>query len=248
MSFFEIVIPAQRRVVEAETLHLVEDTGERVCAVLLGQLRQECVHLALRNRPVEELVLRRDLAVLRERLLERPLDLGVEDHAAGRGQNQLVVPAVLDRRVQGDLLGLERELNFLLGLEPLGPRIEILGLHVREVGVGVGEVVPAQDHVLARRRERPAMRRGEDVVRREHQHPRLRLRLGGERKMHRHLVAVEVRVEGVADERMYLDRLALDEHGLERLNAEPVQRRCSVQEHWVLRDDLFEHVPHLGHH
>jgi hypothetical protein len=35
-----------------------------------------------------------------------------------------------------------------------------------------------------------------------------------------HLVAVEVRVECVADERVHLDRLALDEHGLERLNAE----------------------------
>ena len=36
-------------------------------------------------------------------LLERALDLGVEDDAAGRGQDQLAVPAVLDRVLEADL-------------------------------------------------------------------------------------------------------------------------------------------------
>ena len=36
-------------------------------------------------------------------LLERALDLGVEDHPAGRGQDQLAVPAVLDRVLEADL-------------------------------------------------------------------------------------------------------------------------------------------------
>ena len=75
--------------------------------------------------------------------------------------------------------------------------------------------------------------------------PRLGLRLRGERKVHGHLVAVEVGVERRAHERVDLDRLALDEHRLERLDAETVQRWCTVQEHRVLLDDLFEHVPHL---
>ena len=60
-----------------------------------------------------------------------------------------------------------------------------------------------------------------------------------------HLVAVEVGVEGRADERVDLDGLALDEDGLERLDAEAVERRRAVQEHRVLLDDLFEGVPHL---
>ena len=55
-----------------------------------------------------------------------------------------------------------------------------------------------------------------------------------------HLVAVEVRVERVADERVDLDRLALDEHRLERLDAETVERRCAVQEHRMLGDHLFD--------
>ena len=64
--------------------------------------------------------------------------------------------------------------------------------------------------------------------------------------MHRHLVAVEVGVERRADERVHLDRLALDEDRLERLDAEAVQRRRAVQEHRVLLDDLLEDVPNLG--
>ena len=63
--------------------------------------------------------------------------------------------------------------------------------------------------------------------------------------MNGHLVAVEVGVEGGADERMDLDRLAFDEHRLEGLDAEAVERRRAVQENRMLLDDLFERVPHF---
>ena len=52
----------------------------------------------------------------------------------------------------------------------------------------------------------------------------------------------------MADERVDLDRLALDEHRLEGLDPEAVQRRRAVQEHRVLGDDLLEDVPDLGRH
>ena len=55
-----------------------------------------------------------------------------------------------------------------------------------------------------------------------------------ERDVDRHLVAVEVGVEGRADERVDLDRLALDQHRLEGLDAEPVERRRAVQQDRVL--------------
>ncbi len=112
----------------------------------------------------------------------------------------------------------------------------------------VGQVVGAQDHVLRRRRQRRAVRRAEDVVGRQHQDARLGLRLCRQRQVHGHLVAVEVGVEGVADQRVDLDRLALDQQRLERLDAETVQRRCAVEQHRVLVDDLLEHVPHLADH
>mgnify|MGYP003694199685 CR=1 FL=1 len=64
--------------------------------------------------------------------------------------------------------------------------------------------------------------------------------------MDRHLVAVEVRVERGADERVDLDRRALDEDRHERLDAQAVERGGAVQQDRVVLDDLFEDVPDLG--
>src|SRR4051794_35967785 len=47
---------------------------------------------------------------------------------------------------------------------------------------------------------------------------------------------------------MDLDRLALDEDRLERLQAETVQRGSAVQQHRVLLNHFLEHVPDLGDH
>ena len=85
----------------------------------------------------------------------------------------------------------------------------------------------------------------QDVVGRHHQHARLELGFQRQRHVDRHLVAVEVGVEGGADQRMELDRLALDQHRLEGLDAEAVQRRRAVEQHRMLADHLFEDVPHL---
>src|SRR4029453_14691797 len=60
------------------------------------------------------------------------------------------------------------------------------------------------------------------------------------------LVAVEGGVERVTDERMDLNRLALDEDWLEGLDAEAGQRRRSVQGHRMLGYYLFGETPHPG--
>jgi hypothetical protein len=60
-----------------------------------------------------------------------------------------------------------------------------------------------------------------------------------------HLVAVEVGVERRTDQRMKMDRLTLDESRLERLDAEPVQRRRAVQHHRMPVDHRLEDIPHL---
>ena len=64
--------------------------------------------------------------------------------------------------------------------------------------------------------------------------------------MHGHLVAVKVRVERGADERVDANGLAFDEHRFERLDAEAVQRRSAVEQHGMLADDVFENVPNDG--
>ncbi|MCY1493036.1 hypothetical protein D9M68_268610 [compost metagenome] len=61
--------------------------------------------------------------------------------------------------------------------------------------------------------------------------------------MNGHLVTVEVGVEGRADERMQLDRLAFDQGRFEGLDAQAVQRRRAVQENRMLADDLVEDIP-----
>ena len=110
-----------------------------------------------------------------------------------------------------------------------------------------GHVVQPEDDVLAGNDDRPAVGRREDVVGGHHQYPGLDLGLDRERHVHRHLVAVEVGVEGRADERVELDGLALDEVDLEGLHAQPVQGRGAVEDDRVLLDDILEHVPDLLH-
>ena len=61
--------------------------------------------------------------------------------------------------------------------------------------------------------------------------------------MHRHLVTIEVGVECGADQRVELYRLAFDEFRVEGLDAEAVERGCSVEQHGVAVHYLFESVP-----
>ncbi len=98
----------------------------------------------------------------------------------------------------------------------------------RETARVLREIIAAQNDVLRRRGDWLAARRGEDVVRRKHEHARLHLRLDRQRHVDRHLVAVEIRVVSGANERMNSNRLALDELRLERLNRKPMQGRRAV--------------------
>ena len=109
-----------------------------------------------------------------------------------------------------------------------------------------GQEVDAKHHVLRRRRDRTTVGRAKDVVRRQHEDAGFCLRLCRQRQVDGHLVTVEVSVERCTNERVNLNGLTFDELWLERLDAQPVQRRCTVQHHWVLSDDLFKHVPHDG--
>src|SRR3954470_5420390 len=238
------------RVAEAEVLERVQDLGDRRRAERLHEVVDELRRVALLQRPVDEPVLGL-VELVTHRLLERALDLLVEDDAPDGGEDvarALAVLAVLGHVVELRVPVLDGQLGLLSG--PVHVRLDRRTVHrpQRVLLRPVGQVVGAQDHVLRRRRQRRAVRGGQDVVARQHQHAGLRLRLGAEREVDRHLVAVEVGVERVADERVDLDRLALDQHRLERLDAQAVQRRRAVEEHGVLVDDLLEHVPDLRDH
>ena len=158
--------------------------------------------------------------------------------ARHRQVEQVAAEPQPDRRQRLQLLVLERDDHVVHVAEHAA-----LALGAR---LGLGQVVGAEDDVLRRHGDRRAARRREDVVRRHHQHRGFNLRLGRERHVHRHLVAVEVGVERRADQRMDADGLAFDQHRLERLDAEAMQRRRAVEQHRMLADALLEHVPHLG--
>ena len=64
--------------------------------------------------------------------------------------------------------------------------------------------------------------------------------------MNRHLVTVEVGVEGRTNEGMQLNGLAFNQDGLKRLDTQAVQRRRTVEHDRVLFDHLFQNVPHYG--
>src|SRR3954453_17717758 len=245
---------------EAEVLERVEHQGDRVRTVQVHERLDHLVHVALLERLVDERVLVRVVTVL-ERLLERALDALVEDDPPDGGEHVATRAAapVLGQVMQAHHAVLVRQLRLLRGAEHVRPLAVLLLVPlarghallelVELVRLGaVGQVVRAQHHVLRGRGERRAVRRRQDVVRRQHQEPRLGLGLGGQREMHGHLVTVEVGVERLADERVHLDRLALDEHRLERLQAEAVERGSAVQQHGVLLDHFLQHVPDLGDH
>jgi len=105
------------------------------------------------------------------------------------------------------------------------------------------QIIETQHHVLRRHDDRLAVCGGQDVVRRHHQHARFQLGFQRKRDVNRHLVTVEVGVERGADQRVQLDRLAFDQHGLERLDAQAVKRRGAVQQDRVLANDFVEDVP-----
>ena len=63
--------------------------------------------------------------------------------------------------------------------------------------------------------------------------------------MDRHLVPVEVRVEGRADQRVNLDGLAFDQQRFKRLDAQPVQGGRPIQQHRMPANHLLQDIPNL---
>uniref|UniRef100_A0A6J5ZJG6 Unannotated protein n=1 Tax=freshwater metagenome TaxID=449393 RepID=A0A6J5ZJG6_9ZZZZ len=249
----------ERRVAEAKVLERVKHHRDGRRAVGLDQRVDDYDRVALADRLVDELVIVR-VERLAEGVSQRTLDAVVVDDAADGCQQVTAAGAcgpVLGEVVEIDDAAFVQQLSFLSGTEDSRTRPALRPLVADEkllllrklCGVGaVGQVVRTEHHLLGRRGQRDSVGRREDVVRREHQDPGFGLSFGAERYVNGHLVAVEVGVERMTDERVNLNRLAFDEHGLKGLDAETVKRRCAVQQHRVLADDVLENVPHLGHH
>src|SRR5437588_285527 len=157
----------------------------------------------------------------------------------GRGEvNDFAGVAQANWREQFHFAGFEREDDVFGGTENAA---FALG-----AGLGLGQVIDAQNHVLRGHGERQSVRGRKNVARAEHQYGRFDLRFRRKRNVHGHLVAVKVRVERCANQRVNADGLALNERRLEGLNAEAVQRRSTVQKNGMLANHVFQDVPNDG--
>ena len=225
------------RVVEAERHDAVAEDHRLLLTAVTIDLIDHAGDFALGHQLVDDV--ERDLRRLRQHLAEHDAAGGGFDPALDRLAVLVdALPAVLDLGVEVDDLGMQRMLE-------LGHVAEDLAL-AGQAFAHDRQIIEAEHDVLRRHDDRLTVRRMQDVVGRHHQHARFQLRFQRQRNVHGHLVAVEVGVERGADQRMQLDRLALDQHRLERLNAEAMQRRRAVQQHRMLADHLVENIPDLG--
>ena len=174
-------------------------------------------------------------------LLDELDGLGVQDVLVVEGVHQVDYAAGVSQLDGGERLHLahfEGDEHVVGGSE--GAALA-LGARTR-----LGQVVAAQHHVLRGDGDGAAVRRRKNVVGREHQGGGFDLRFRRQRNVHRHLVAVEIGVEGRAHQRVNLDGLAFHQHRLEGLDAQAVQGGSAVQQNGVVLDDLFQNVPHHG--
>ena len=107
------------------------------------------------------------------------------------------------------------------------------------------EIIQTQDHILRRNDDWLTIGWRQDVVGRHHQYACFQLRLKAQWNVDGHLVTIEVGVKCRADQWVKLDRLAFNQDRFERLNAQTVKRRCAVQQHGMLADNLVEDVPNF---
>ena len=253
---------------------LVDDDAEFLLADEEADLKVEqmrgiaAVHEAevLRDRLVEDQAAdrRRDDAVL-----HHAVDLLAVAHADGRMQADAAVSIGRDGLIDAGI-GMQRQIGrgallLILGLLDRGFHKvavdELVHGKVKVARIGhkdllrtllllaktdIGQVVGTEDHILRRHGDRLAVLRTQQVVCGEHQHTGLSLGLCRQRDVDRHLVAVEVGVEGSAAQRVQLQGAALDQHRLKGLNAEAVQRRRTVEHDGAVLDDVLEGIPDLG--
>ena len=106
-----------------------------------------------------------------------------------------------------------------------------------------GEIIIAQHHILRRADHRRAIRGLKQIFGAKHQFPRFLDGLVAQGDMNGHLVAVKIGIESRTHQGMNLNGLALDQQWLKGLNAQPMQSRRPIEQHWPFLDDLFQHFP-----
>ena len=108
-----------------------------------------------------------------------------------------------------------------------------------------GQRVHAEDDVLGGFNVRLAVGGRQQVVCGEHLNAGFGLRVRRQRDVNRHLIAVKIRVEGLADERVELNGLTFHQQRREGLNTEAVQGRGAVEQHDFVLNHFLQSIPNL---
>ena len=231
------------RLAEAEGLQRVERLHSAFLTGNLITAPDDVGKLLLGDRVVEKAEFVRPDFIETDATGSRHEDLALTVSVDAAGGAEIRVPHA-DRIVHVDGFARHGELN-LGRIREKGQVTLDLGVAQRDLAA-IGEEVGTKRNVLRRRRDGLAARGSEDVVRREHEHARLQLRLHGKRHVHGHLVTVEVRVVGSTNEGVNPDRGPLDEDRLESLDRKTVQGGRTVEKDGVTLRHFFENVPDLG--
>ncbi len=222
---------------EAEAHHPVAEDDRLFLTAEAIDFVDQGGDVLLRQNPVDQVEF--DLRVTRQHFGQQHAARGGFDTNGDR------IAVFVDRLVAGgdlglqaDRTGVQRLLDFAGIAEHHALALLVLALH--------GHVVQTQHDILRRNDNRLAVGGAEDVVGRHHQHARFELRIERQRNVHGHLVTVKVGVEGGADQRVQLNGLTFDQHRFERLDAQTVQGRRTVQHDRVFADDFFQDIPNFG--
>ena len=189
----------------------------------------------------ESLKITRPTVVLIDLALEL-LELGVHHVLVvvdGGQVDQLARVEQADRRERLDLLVLERDHHVLGASERAALALGAVLL--------LGQVVAAEHDVLARDRDRLAVRRREDVVRATASAPLASICASGDSGTCTAIWSPsKSALNAVQTSGWILIALPSTSTGSKAWMPEAVERRRAVQQHRVLADDLLEDVPHLG--
>ena len=108
------------------------------------------------------------------------------------------------------------------------------------------QVVKTQNHILRWHCNGVTVCWLQDIVGSHHQSARFSLSFCRKRKMHCHLVTIEVCVECCAGKWWQVDCFTFNQNWLECLNTQAVKCRCAVKKHRMLGNNFLEHAPNFG--
>ena len=227
-----------------ERFDVVEHDGSFGCALCFegcvdNLFKQTFVH-SLGNFGVELVFFVRSVhksEILRHSFVEDKLTDGGFDYSRLHNAVKFPVHTNVDCRLQFDFVVEVCHFSFVYVAE----------CHAFALGTGLihSEVERTDDHILSRRTDRLSVGKFQNIVGRQHKHSRFGLSFDGKRNVYCHLVAVEVRVERAACERMELYCSAVYKHGFKRLNTKAVQGGRTVEKHGMIFYDAFEYSPNF---